>query len=162
MASFADRRRLEEMHYINLVEKNTLPAPETHEELALKNMIQSTLTSELYFSKKNIDAMHVQIITRVADITGRTISQQSDDELFIVMRSIYLQYSDNNPTSYVDEVRWLNTMVLEYVIPNIVVNMQEYLKYLQDAGKVSVPMDRGIYVTPTRMRSLQLQNPGVV
>lgn len=90
--------------------------------------------------------MHRQIVKRVQATTGRLISPQSEDQLFVVMRSTYLQYSNNNPAAYVEEVRWLNEKVLEYVVPNIITNMQHHIGYLNDISKLPEPIDRGEFV----------------
>ena len=40
------------------------------------------------------------------------------------MRSIYLQHSKNNDDKIQEQVRELNGLVLQYCIPNIIVNIK--------------------------------------
>ena len=140
MATYEDRTRLSSMHYANLVKKDTLPATEEFVKGALRNTIAQCPTTELYFSTKNFEALQGEIINRVKAITSNTISRQSDYDLLLVMRSIYLQFANNDPTNVPGEVRWLNQKVLEYVIPNIISNMSQYLKYISDVGKNPAPL----------------------
>ena len=59
--------------------------------------LDKTTLSKLYFSSKNIDLVQEKIKNVVKTATENKISidRQSDDELLIVMRSIYLQYGSN-------------------------------------------------------------------
>ena len=62
--------------------------------------------SELYFSQSNIDLIQELIIEGVFKISGGTkICKQSEDEILIVMRSIYLQYGKNQNTNLQTQIR---------------------------------------------------------
>ena len=143
MATYEDRTRLANIHYNNLVQKDTLPTSDDFVKGVLNNTIAGCPTTDLYFSSKNFNALHEEIINRVKTITGNTISRQSDYDLLLVMRSIYLQFSNNDPTNVIGEVRWLNRKVLEFVIPNIISNMSQYLKYIAEVGKNPTPLSYG-------------------
>jgi len=59
---------------------------------------QRTKLSEMFFSQENIDYLQNQIIVGVYKKTDGKyrVTKQSEDELVIVMKSIYLQYGRNN------------------------------------------------------------------
>ena len=51
--------------------------------------------------------------------SGNRIGRQSDTELQIIMRSIYLQYSENNNCNIISQVKVLNKKVLDYCVEKI-------------------------------------------
>ena len=60
-----------------------------------------------------------------------TIGRQSDVELKIIMRSIYLQNSKNLATDVAGQIRELNRLVANEAVPSIIVNIEQYLGYKQ-------------------------------
>lgn len=67
------------------------------------------------------------------------IGEQSDTELEIVMRSIYLQYSTNRDDHVRNQVTDLNQRVVEHAVPNIINNIKQHESYKED-------LDRGVQV----------------
>jgi len=157
MATYEDRTRMVTMHQNNLTSKTTLG--ECGNNLMIN--LDQTATSKVFFSKLNLDALQTDIVQRVKAITQKDISRQSDYELTLVMRSVYLQYSNNNPTAVAAEVRWLNLKVLEYVVPNIISNMTQYMRYMSEFGKNPVPMSYAENMSNTGMRGLATSPPTV-
>lgn len=100
--------------------------------------------SQLFFSELNIDAIQHGIRYRIfVETNGKyTIGRQSDQDLKIVMRSIYLQFSKNNDSDCVAQVRTLNAKVLEWVIPEVLSNLLQYSTYRRDASTMPMPLDR--------------------
>ena len=62
------------------------------------------------------------------------IGEQNEDELKTIMRSIFLQYAENNASQVDLQVSRLNKLVLDYAIGQVYGEAQGYLKYLRDAG----------------------------
>ena len=60
------------------------------------------------------------------------IGRQSEDEIMIVMRSIYLQHGKNMNTLLETQVDILNNLVLDYCVDNIYTNLLQYLEYIND------------------------------
>ena len=88
-----------------------------------------------FFSKANLDYLQNQIIQQVYLKSGKKykISRQSDNELLIIMRSIYLSTRKVHHGPQVkEEVAKLNQMVLQDVIPRIMCAVEGYLGYLND------------------------------
>lgn len=101
----------------------------------------------LYFSKKNISNLQILIRFIVHRETGFLIDDQNPRELLIVMRSIFELYSRHPPyfdeskgaeynmtivKKTVDEVKRLNQIVLNEVVPKIVSMLLQYFGYLKD------------------------------
>ena len=65
-----------------------------NQETAVKGLLEETELSNIFFSNQNIDALQMSIRYGVNQRSGQVISTQSENELYIVMRSIMLQYAN--------------------------------------------------------------------
>ena len=101
-----------------------------------QTIIANTLLSKVYFSEKNMNNIQINIISTIKNKYNYDIDEQSNDELFIVMRSCYIQYSLNNDTKIKEQVEMLNEKVLDYCVSDIIVNIKQYLGYLEDIQKI--------------------------
>lgn len=83
------------------------------------------------------------------------ISRQSDPELLTVMRSIYIK-TPTNPYStghdFKRDICTLNKNVLDWVVPRLLVNIQQYLGYVRDQGNNIRPIDRPECMSGAGMR----------
>lgn len=105
----------------------------------------SSRVARIFTSSANTEALHQGIRYRVhVESGGRyTIGRQSDTELAIVMRSVLLQYGNNNDDGDVlRQVRGLNKMVLDYCVDKVLTELEGYGQYLRDASTLATPMER--------------------
>jgi hypothetical protein len=56
------------------------------------------------------------------------------------MRSVYLQNAANQPNNITQQVAELNKIVLNYCIQQVYSEAQGYLKYIDDASTLVVPI----------------------
>jgi len=121
----------------------------------LKGILEISELSNFFFSKKNLDHLQYLIIREVRRLSEDKfkISRQDDNELLIVMRSIYLQYSKNLPYNIKEQVAELNKQVLLDVIPRVMVRIEQYLGFMRDNGRVAFPLARGQYVSSAGTRT---------
>jgi hypothetical protein len=86
----------------------------------------ATPLTQSYFSRENVDLVQNEIIKRIYNQIGYVISRQSDTNLQIIMRSIYLQYGKNLPCQIKEQVLELNEEVykecLRIIIPNTIIH----------------------------------------
>ena len=82
------------------------------------------------------------------------IGKQSEQQLVIIMRSIYLQHGKNLPTDTQKQVNDLNTKVLEYTTPNIITNIKQHIGFVND---VNAPPSLPIVPKSTRIYNNTLQ-----
>jgi hypothetical protein len=96
----------------------------------------------LFFSKNNIDRIQKEMRYTVWIQSGKKyiIDNQSPIELEIVMRAIFLQYSLNQNQDFGKQITYLNKLVLDYCIPNILSEVQQYLGYLDNVQKLPNPL----------------------
>ena len=110
---------------------------------SLRGIQAATPVSELFFSQFNVDTVQDAIRYRVyKESPGNTvISRQSDVELAVIMRSVYLQYCQNQTSDCVNQVKQLNSQVLEFAVPIILRELQQYATYRHDISTYPVPLD---------------------
>ena len=109
---------------------------------ATEGLWTDTDLSNTFFSGKNICLIQNGIRHGVYELSNRqyTISNQDEDTLKIIMRSLFLQYAANQECNITDQVEELNKMVLNYAIPQVYGEAQGYNKYLFDASNMYTPM----------------------
>jgi hypothetical protein len=125
---------------------------------SLEGIIQSTVLSEVFFSRKNINNIQKNIIKKVLEGSKYKIGNQSEKELQIIMRSIYLQNALNNDTDIQLQIKNLNNLVYDYCVSNILVNATQYIGYLNKIDTVpeaipcpineNIAGDKKCYVIP--------------
>jgi len=109
--------------------------------------LEKTPVSQIYFSRKNIDYLQYMMKKLVYKETGNVIGRQSDEELLIIMRSIYLSDSKNQPTDFSRQVAELNYKVLKYAVyDEILPKVKGYATYLNDNLRTNVVLPREKYV----------------
>lgn len=113
--------------------------------------------SNIFFSEKNIDALQQGIRYGVyTKSNGKyTIGRQSDQELKIIMRSIYLQYSRNTSQDCLGQVRELNAKVLDWAITEVMSNITQFDTYRQDASTMPVPLAHAPIMTQKGSKQLE-------
>lgn len=112
---------------------------------------------DYFFSKKNLDHLQNLLIQMVEFQSDQhyKISRQSDSELLVVMRSIYIK-TPTNPYStgsaFRRDICTLNKNVLDWVVPRVLVNVQQYLGYVRDQGNNPQPHKRPEFMSETGNR----------
>ena len=98
--------------------------------------------SRAYFSHNNIQIVQNGIRAGVFKKSNGQyiIAPQDCDSLKIVMRSVYLQNAANQPNNITQQVAELNKIVLNYCIQQVYSEAQGYLKYIDDASTLVVPI----------------------
>jgi hypothetical protein len=101
-----------------------------------------TSLSDAFFSAKNIQILQNGIRAGVYERSNKqyVVGEQSRDEIMIIMRSIFLQYSKNRPTNVKTQISDLNNLVLDYAIGQVYGEAQGYIKYKYDASNMYQPI----------------------
>jgi hypothetical protein len=113
------------------------------QQQGIKSIHTENPISELFFSKHNIntlqDGIRYLVFKKASDWT--IIGYQSENELVIIMRSIYLQYCKHKPYNIVDQVKELNGKVIDFAVPRILVELNQYVNYKKDASSLPIPLE---------------------
>ena len=85
------------------------------------------------------------------------IGKQNVDTLKIIMRSIYLQHARNKPCNITDQIEGLNQLVLDYAVPQVLGEVESYVKYKHDVSTLAVPMQRPAHMSTAGSNTLELK-----
>lgn len=116
---------------------------------------EETPVSKYFFSRDNIDLLQKALVFNVNkrlrnENIDVQIGKQSEDNLHVVMRALYLQEGRNVDCKLKEQIKMLNGKVLEFVIPNILTNVRQYAGYIRDISNPVPTMPRPIDVTSKR------------
>jgi len=102
----------------------------------------NTLLSNAFFNSKNICTVQNGIRVGVYKRSNGQfiISNQDEDTLKIIMRSIFLQHAANQPNNVREQVMQLNKIVWDYCIPQVYGEAQGYKQYIIDASTMYTPI----------------------
>lgn len=114
-------------------------------------LFTDTQLSDSFFSQQNIRILQNGIRAGVYQKSNGqyTIGPQDCDSLKIVMRSVYLQNSVNQPNNITQQIIELNKIVLNYCIQQVYSEAQGYMKYLDDASTLVVPIAHPVMASNT-------------
>lgn len=106
----------------------------------LKGIQEVSVFSLLYFSDENIQEIQKLIKYNVYVIGKHRIDNQNVDELLIIMRVVYLEYSKIplNQKDYTEAIAKLNEIVTERCIRIILSAISQQKKYLYDINNYNV------------------------
>jgi len=109
----------------------------------------NTPLSNAFFSAANIQALQNGLRAGVYHRSNGqyVIGEQDPDALKIIMRSIFLQYSANDPTNIPQQISTLNRLVLDYAVGQVYGEAEGYMKYIRDASQMYDPIARPVMST---------------
>ena len=107
---------------------------------SLQSIQDTNILSKAFFSKRNIECIQGQIHKSVLQKTNYRIGRQSDLQLQIIMRSIYLQYSKNMTCDYAGQIRELNKKVSDYSVDRVVIEISQFLEYRKEVSNMPDPI----------------------
>ena len=114
--------------------QQNLESNEVANDRLITNTLNSNPLSKVYFNPNNINTIQSGIINKVHQVSNGqySIGRQNEQQLLIIMRSIYLQFSKNREYDIVNQVNELNTMVIEECARIIIPNIQQQQGYIDD------------------------------
>lgn len=123
---------------------------------AMKGNWYKTKLSDLFFSKENIELLQNGLRAGVYRMSNNKyiIDKQDNDELKVIMRSIFLQNSKNKPDNITGQIEILNKLVLDYSIKQVYGEAQGYIKYKYDISTLAEPIS---HPTMSKLNDKQLQ-----
>jgi hypothetical protein len=108
----------------------------------LKGLWDENTLSKTFFSNQNMQALQNGIRHGVYTRSNGQyiVGPQDYDALKIIMRSIFLQYSDNQPDHIAQQIESLNYKVLSYCVQQVYGEAKGYIRYLDDSSRLPVPI----------------------
>jgi hypothetical protein len=107
--------------------------------------------SQAFFSRENIQIIQNGIRAGVCQRSNGQyiVGPQDCDSIKIIMRSVFLQHSANQPFNIPQQIEELNKIVLNYCIQQVYSEAQGYMKYIDDASTLVVPIAHPVQVSNT-------------
>jgi hypothetical protein len=124
---------------------------------SLYGIQETSQLNQLFFSKKNMDIIQNMIRYEVWNKTEQKyiIDKQSDIELQIIMRSIYLQHSPNLPNKIKEQIKYLNELVRDWCTEQIIPEVQQYYGYMKEVEYMPMPIDLPLNLSSKGSRTLR-------
>lgn len=126
---------------------------------ATEGLWNDTVLSKVFFSQENIQIIQNGIRAGVYHRSNGqyVVGPQDCDSLKIIMRSVFLQYSANQPSNIPQQIQELNKIVLNYCVQQVYSEAQGYMKYIDDASTLVVPISHPVQ-SSNRDRQLELKS----
>lgn len=105
--------------------------------------------TKVFFSKNNMNRIQRHIKDEVSKRTHgqyNLTENQDDNDLLIVMKAIYLQHNKFSNGKTIRQVKRLNQKVIEYIIPDIINNIESYYRYIKEINEPLKPLMRPMNV----------------
>ena len=121
---------------------------DNHRDNSLKGILEESKLSNYFFSSRNKESINKHIRYYVNKGTGKVISKQSPEELYTIMRSIYLQEGGmrvSTDNDLAESINKLNKSVIDYSVSNISSQLKQYDTYLNDISKLPEPLEHPKY-----------------
>lgn len=138
--------------------KQSINKATEHQTNIISRNLNCTSVSSVFFSMDNINLLQMGIRNKILNDTNGeyNIGRQKDEELKIVMRSIYFQYGKNSENNIVEQVLELNTKVIEWCVPEIISNIKQSQKYISDISTMPVPLERSVLPSTKGTKTLDV------
>ena len=139
---------------INLVDGNVMKGSgqdivikKDNQYTGVKGIVEESSVSDYFLSGMNTKVIQDTIRYRVFQETDKVISEQDTNALYIVMRSVLLQFANfgTDVSNLAEEIRKLNARVVNYCVGEVGSNTRQYVMYLEDLTKLPTPIDRPGY-----------------
>jgi len=124
---------------------------------ALYGIQETSKLNQLFFSKQNMENIQNMIRYNVYLKSDKKflIDKQSDIELEIIMRSIYLQHSPNLPDKTKEQLEYLNKLVSDWCVEQIIPEINQYIGYIKEIEYMPLPIDLPLNLSSKGSRVLR-------
>ena len=129
------------------IEKNEPVLFNNHKNYSLSGIIEQSSMSDIFFSDMNTSVIQDTIRYNIFKETNKKIDYQSPNSIFIIMRSIYLQFANSFVKSedIKEDIRNLNKRVTDYSTKNIKDQLDQYDGYIKKISGPPIPMEHPRY-----------------
>jgi hypothetical protein len=115
------------------------------------------LMSEAFFSAENMDIIQNMLIKNVFYKSNETlrINKIKNETLIQVMNSMWTNHCRFLPYNLKEQIRDINQIVSDYLVPLLITESEFYFNYLRDSNRTELPqLDRPIMVVKERKQQL--------
>jgi hypothetical protein len=120
-----------------------------------------TPLNTLFFSEFNQNLLQRGIRQAFKNKTGIAIDRQNPDDLYGIMRVVFINNSGDHYKAVNQQVRMMNERVIETAIGQIQTGVSQYLSYVQDIDTISVPLSQPINTSTVGMKMDKNEKIGI-
>ena len=115
------------------------------DNLHLESLKQcETPLNTLFFSEFNQNLLQRGIRQAFKNKTGIAIDRQNPDDLYSLMRMVFINNAGDHHSRVKEQVKMMNTRVIDTAVGQIQTGVSQYMAYVQDIDTISVPLDQPI------------------
>jgi hypothetical protein len=103
-----------------------------------------TPLNTLYFSEFNQDLLQRGIREKFKQMTGIKIDYQNADDLRTLMRYVFVNNSGDHYTSVNEQVKSMNSIVIDTAVGQVKTGVAQYLAYVKDIDTIATPLAQPI------------------
>lgn len=103
-----------------------------------------TPLNKLFFSAVNRDLVQRGIRQTFKNRTGIAIDYQNPDDLYSIMRAVFISNSGDHYTNINDQVRDMNVRVIDTSLSQIQTGVSQYMAYAKEIETFAEPMERPV------------------
>ena len=103
-----------------------------------------TPLNTLFFSEFNRNLLQRGIRQAFKNKTGIAIDRQNSDDLYSLMRVVFINNSGDSYSRVNEQVRFMNGRVIETALGQIQTGVSQYMSYVQDIDTIAVPLAQPI------------------
>ena len=108
--------------------------------LHLNSMKQTaTPLNTLFFSDFNRNLLQKAIRQTFKNKTGVSIDYQNPDDLYAIMRSVFINNASNHETRVNEQVKFMNGIVIKTALSQVQSGVAQYMGYIRDIDTMAVP-----------------------
>jgi hypothetical protein len=110
----------------------------------MKYSLENTHLSVTFFSPENVTLVESGIKKEVYRLSNEThlIDKQDYDQLYMIMRSLFLEHARHQEGNIPKQIQELNQRVIAYCAPRILTEIVSYIHYKKDISTLVVPLDK--------------------
>lgn len=108
-----------------------------------------TPLNSLFFSEFNKNLIQRGIRQTFKDKTGIAIDYQNPDDLYGIMRMVFINSAGDHHIKVNEQVKFINTRVIETALSQIQTGVSQYIAYAKEIDTISVPLDQPINTSTT-------------
>lgn len=105
------------------------------------NSIKQTPTplNTLFFSEFNINLLQRAIRQKFKNETGVSIDYQNPDDLFSIMRVVFINNAGNHSVAVNEQVKFMNSLVIKTALGQIQSGVAQFMGYMRDIDTAAIP-----------------------
>jgi len=103
-----------------------------------------TPLNTLFFSEFNQNLLQRGIRQTFKNKTGIAIDRQNPDDLYSIMRVVFINNSGDHYSRVNEQVKMMNERVIETALGQIQTGVSQYMAYVKDIDTIAIPLDQPI------------------